>query len=142
MDLGVFQRNSANSQVIQNDVQMDEHVDRQGDIMKEWIQHELKRKVILNSDGKCFHCGKKATLARKDARGLPALFDEKGRKFHIDHLKSKCIGGETTLENLVISCVDCNQKKQRQTLQYEEEVKAFIAKVNADAPESARPKGD
>ncbi|MBI2137287.1 HNH endonuclease [Candidatus Woesearchaeota archaeon] len=99
----------------------------------EWITHEIKRRLILRSKGVCYHCKKKAVNAMVDGRGLPSLYDEKGRKFHIDHLKPLCIGGENKEDNLVVSCRDCNQKKQRQNLRHKEEVDKFLEMVNSRA---------
>jgi 5-methylcytosine-specific restriction endonuclease McrA len=98
-----------------------------------WITHDIRRRVILKSKGRCFHCKKKAAKADVDARGLPSLYDEKGRKFHIDHNRPLCTGGKDKESNLVVSCADCNQKKKRQTLLYKKEVDEFIKKVNKNA---------
>lgn len=95
-----------------------------------WISHEVRRRVVLKSKGRCFHCKKMAAKAAVDARRLPSLYDEKGRKFHIDHLKPLWQGGEDKESNLVVSCPDCNLKKKKQTLLYKKEVDKFIEMVN------------
>lgn len=52
------------------------------------------------SDPKCFFCR------------IPLLPDQ----VHIDHLTPASRGGETTIDNLVVSCADCNHLKHDRTL--------------------------
>ena len=112
-------------------MQLDEHADRPEEKVMRWITHAVRRRIVLHSEGMCFHCKKRAARAALDRKGLPGLYDEKGRKFHIDHLVPSCIGGNDKEENLVMSCPECNMKKKRQTLRYKEEVDRFIEMVNA-----------
>jgi 5-methylcytosine-specific restriction endonuclease McrA len=58
----------------------------------------LSRRNIIKRDGnKCAYCGKKET------------------NLTIDHILPKARGGKDTWENLVASCVRCNNKKGDRT---------------------------
>ena len=57
------------------------------------------RAAIKRFGGRCFHCGKKM---------LP---DGQPREQTLDHLRSRCDGGEDVLHNLVFSCRPCNRRK-------------------------------
>lgn len=96
----------------------------------DYISYEIKRRVILLSGGFCYHCKKKATTASIDKKKIPAIYDEKGRRFNIDHLIPLCIGGSNEEKNLVISCQDCNFKKARQTFNSEKETQTFVDNIN------------
>lgn len=98
-----------------------------------WITHEIRRKVILNSKGKCFYCKKNAAKAAVNKRGMPILYDENGRTFHIDHKQPLFMGGKDDISNLVMACADCNLKRKKQTLLHEPEVKKFVQMVNKRA---------
>jgi hypothetical protein len=55
------------------------------------------RSRILERDGRvCRYCGR--TIGPRS-------------KFHLDHVKPASAGGETTEENLVVSCIPCNSSK-------------------------------
>lgn len=58
-----------------------------------------RQNVFLRDKGKCQYCGVRVTL--QDAT--------------FDHVVPRCQGGQTRWENIVISCVSCNQKKSGRT---------------------------
>jgi len=58
-----------------------------------------RRTVYLRDGGRCQYCGAKVPL---DAATY-------------DHLVPRCQGGETVWENILLSCVPCNQKKGGRT---------------------------
>ncbi len=57
-----------------------------------------KRHILLRDDYTCAYCGKRATS-----------------HMSIDHILPKAKGGKSTFENVVTSCVPCNQKKDNRT---------------------------
>ena len=56
--------------------------------------------VWLRDRGHCQYC----------ARSVPK------NDFTFDHVFPKSLGGKTTWENIVVACVECNQKKNNHTL--------------------------
>lgn len=57
-----------------------------------------KRQAVDRDGGKCRYCG-----------------IEVGINFHLDHVKPRAYGGQTTLDNLVVACAPCNLKKSGRT---------------------------
>ena len=99
-------------------------------MQKQWITHEIKRKVMLKSEGQCFHCGKKATKALINKRGLPELKDENNQTFQYDHLIPELDGGNSDESNIVISCEKCNKSRSRSTRKYQNKISEFIKTIN------------
>lgn len=99
-------------------------------MQKKWVTHEVKRKVMLKSEGKCFHCGRKPYKATLNKRGLPELRDENNQVFQYDHLIPEIEGGKNDETNIVISCEKCNKERKRGTRKYQAEVESFIKKIN------------
>jgi 5-methylcytosine-specific restriction endonuclease McrA len=54
--------------------------------------------LLKNSEGKCYYCGK-----------------ELNGEYHIDHKIPVSKGGTNAIENLAVSCPECNRKKQAMT---------------------------
>lgn len=54
-----------------------------------------RRNIYSRDHGKCVYCGQKVTLS----------------SFTIDHVHPRCAGGETSWENVVTSCMTCNNRK-------------------------------
>lgn len=58
-----------------------------------------RKNVYLRDKGKCQYCRVKVTLS----------------EFTYDHVLPRSRGGKTTWENIVVSCLPCNQKKGDRT---------------------------
>jgi 5-methylcytosine-specific restriction endonuclease McrA len=58
-----------------------------------------RENVLVRDSEKCQYCGRKVTL----------------KEFTYDHVVPRSQGGLTTWENVVVCCVDCNQKKACRT---------------------------
>src|SRR5258707_14700367 len=61
------------------------------------IPTRLRRLIIRRSLNRCEYC-------RLDQTGQEATF-------HIDHIKPRTSGGETTADNLALACVSCSLRK-------------------------------
>ena len=85
---------------------------------------------MLNSGGKCYHCGKKATKAFINNRGLPSLKDENNQTYQYDHLIPENNGGKSDESNIVISCEKCNKSRSRIGIEDKKKVTDFIDKIN------------
>lgn len=59
-----------------------------------------RKNVWLRDEGKCQYCSKAIN----------------SNEFTIDHVKPKCDGGQSSWDNVVVSCYKCNQKKGQKTL--------------------------
>lgn len=59
-----------------------------------------RRNVYIRDRGTCMYCGKKVAL----------------HSFTFDHIIPRCEGGTSCWENVVISCVKCNNQKDRMSL--------------------------
>jgi len=66
--------------------------------MKDAISGKLRRVVILRAGGRCEY-------SRLAQEGQEATF-------HIDHIKPRAAGGETSAENLALACVSCSLRKE------------------------------
>lgn len=61
----------------------------------------FNRRTLFRRDGyRCQYCGKKPGT----------------EELTLDHVNPRCLGGQTTWENIVCSCIDCNRKKAGKTL--------------------------
>ncbi len=93
----------------------------------EWFQHKvyngkripyrLSKAIIKRDNGICQYCGKVAHYVYDNGLiiqafecdiicGFPRTFP-----FEIDHIKPKCLGGQTHYENLKLLCRMCNRSK-------------------------------
>lgn len=61
--------------------------------MREYISPELRKSVLDRDRNQCRYCG------------------TKNPPFHLDHVYPVIKGGETSAENLVTSCSNCNSRK-------------------------------
>lgn len=91
-----------------------------------WIPNNVRRIVSIKSEGKCFHCKKKASSASQDRWGILRFKDEQGIAFELDHLIPRRDGGSCDEHNLVLSCRQCNRTKKRVMLDYEEQTKKVL----------------
>lgn len=76
------------------------------------IPVEIVRRVWDRDDGRCQYCG-------IDAQSLS--YYDGGRKrwmgrAHLDHITPLALGGEDTVDNLVVACYRCNDSKGRLSL--------------------------
>jgi len=78
-----------------------------------WIPNPIKREVSIRDKGICTYCGKKATSATLDRWKIPKYKDEKGIPFELDHKIPLSKKGETSVENIVLSCRSCNRRRNR-----------------------------
>jgi hypothetical protein len=58
---------------------------------------KIKYRLLLRDGNKCHYCRER--------------FDEKENQPTIDHVVAKSKGGENRIENYVLACYDCNQRK-------------------------------
>ncbi len=58
-----------------------------------------RKNVWVRDKGTCQYCNQRVSLSN----------------FTYDHVVPRRIGGKTTWENIVVSCVECNQKKRDRT---------------------------
>ena len=65
--------------------------------MSSYIPAELREQVLTKADGRCAYC-----------RSLEELM---GVTFEIEHIIPKSAGGDTSQENLCLSCPTCNRYK-------------------------------
>lgn len=91
-----------------------------------WIPAAVRNEVAKRDRGVCQHCGKKATKAEVNKRGILTFFDENGRSFHLDHKKSVANGGEHTAKNIVLSCENCNLSQRKRKLSNDNEIKSIL----------------
>ena len=77
--------------------------------LRRFIPIDLKIKVIERDKFKCAICGKKLTPC-KDARRFIKLGTG---LYHIDHIVPVLQGGRATLENLRLTCPECNLKRSK-----------------------------
>lgn len=61
------------------------------------IPTRLRRQVIAASHGRCAYCHSPQALM--------------GVEFEVDHIVPRSAGGQTTLDNLCLSCPNCNRAK-------------------------------
>jgi 5-methylcytosine-specific restriction endonuclease McrA len=60
-----------------------------------------RENVYIRDNGECQYCGRPLHLYKRNDKS----------EFTFDHVIPRSLGGQTTWENVVISCVDCNKKK-------------------------------
>lgn len=58
---------------------------------------EIRREVVRRADGRCEYCR--------------IHQDDVASRHQVDHVLSVKHGGETTLDNLALSCLTCNRRK-------------------------------
>lgn len=61
------------------------------------LSAELKSAVWEKSQGRCWYCGVQCNPFTN---------------LHIDHIRARVKGGDDSIDNLVVSCVSCNQAKR------------------------------
>lgn len=92
----------------------------------EWFKHstgnkkispKLRTTVAFRDKGFCQICGKVAHFCKWNGSYwnfyeiITYLHDEYHISFDIDHIKPRCQGGKTTLDNLQLLCQHCNRVK-------------------------------
>lgn len=90
------------------------------------IPMDIQRKVFERDKYKCQYCGKEATWQVFNRNGITQLFENKPTSlnrwqhfwdwqdpvpFEIDHIVPICEGGDNNIENLKLSCRNCNRSK-------------------------------
>ena len=98
--------------------------------LQRFIPIDLRVEIIERDGFKCQICGKFIT-SDKDAR---RLVKHANRMYHIDHIVPVVQGGRATLENLRLTCPQCNQKRKR--LFTFKEILAF-AETRGNSPQTA-----
>jgi 5-methylcytosine-specific restriction endonuclease McrA len=58
-----------------------------------------RRNILIRDHATCQYCGKVVTT----------------QEFQIEHVIPRCQGGKTTWENVVVSCIKCNSRKDGRT---------------------------
>ena len=77
--------------------------------LRRFISQDMKVEIIERDGFKCRICGKFLTSC-KDAKRLVKLGQG---LFHIDHVVPVVQGGRATLENLQLTCPECNLKRKK-----------------------------
>lgn len=77
--------------------------------LRRFISMDMKVAIVDRDNFKCQECGKFLTSCR-DARRFVKLGQG---LFHIDHIVPVQQGGRATLENLRVTCPDCNLKRKK-----------------------------
>jgi len=83
--------------------------------MKKAIPIEVKRQV-LDRDSACVYCGRPVFKVIRDDVPISQRWraiDERGATFHFEHKVPLAAGGESTVENICLSCPECNLTKAR-----------------------------
>lgn len=74
----------------------------------------LRRAVILRDGARCRYCGYPAhhvVIGGSESRCRWRAYDHIGRAMPFDHVVARCYGGDTSEENIVLSCVRCHTQK-------------------------------
>lgn len=100
------------------------------------VRGELRRQISLRDRGRCRHCKVKASRAEINKRGEIVFYDKLGKIFHIDHLKPVSEGGKNNLDNLVLSCVNCNTSVRRKLVYRNTEVGRLLKEINGKEKEA------
>lgn len=67
------------------------------------MHKDVRSKLRIKQGGKCCYCGKKMIKAAHiEGKSLPHNAET------IEHLKRKNEGGLNTLDNVALSCIECN----------------------------------
>ena len=77
--------------------------------LRRFIPMDMKVEIIERDGFKCQICGKFLTTCREAKRFAKLA----SGLFHIDHIVPVSQGGRATLENLRLTCPDCNRKRKR-----------------------------
>lgn len=70
-----------------------EYIPKTVKVRRDSISDDLRKFILIRDHHTCRYCGSKTP------------------PFHLDHVYPVSKGGETSADNLVTSCEDCNQKK-------------------------------
>lgn len=92
-----------------------------------YISAAVRNAVSKRDRGICQHCGRRATRAEVSKRGVLQYWDDVGRVYHLDHRVPTSQGGESTPENLLLSCAPCNLSKRRAVAANDPEVLAILS---------------
>lgn len=87
-----------------SNLEYEEKIEYQGDLYDKWNRVPKLTFIIFRlfiQNGKCYYCDK--SIYQSVASGI---------KPEIDHVVPKSKGGLSTIDNLVLSCRRCNQKKK------------------------------
>lgn len=100
--------------------------------LRRFVPLDMKIKLLERDNFKCQICGKFITTCR-DARRFVKLGSG---LFHVDHIIPVVQGGRATLENLRITCPECNMKRKKSLT-----FKDIIAELSGDSPQPAADSG-
>ena len=100
--------------------------------LRRFVPLDMKIKLLERDNFKCQICGKFITTC-KDARRFVKLGSG---LFHVDHIIPVVQGGRATLENLRITCPECNMKRKKSLT-----FKDIIAELSGDSPQPAADSG-
>lgn len=96
--------------------------------LRRFISIDMKAEIIERDGFKCQICGKFLTTC-KDAKRFVKLATG---LYHIDHIVPVNQGGRATLENLRLTCPDCNLKRKRK-FTFDE----ILAETRRELPQAA-----
>ena len=109
--------------------------------LRRFIPMDLKRAVLERDKMKCSICGKYVTSCQDVTRFLKLG----AGLYHIDHIVPVLQGGRATLENLRLTCPDCNLKRKKKftfSEILEETINGCQSDVCGESPQVAESCGD
>lgn len=86
--------------------------------------------MAKRSRGVCHNCGKKASRAKINARGILCFYDEAGIIFHVDHILPIRDGGGHGEKNLSMACAKCNMSVRKKKAANDPEIIELLGRVN------------
>ena len=101
--------------------------------LRRFISRDMKIQLLERDKFKCQICGKYVTSCR-DAKRFVKLGSG---LYHVDHIVPVVQGGRATLENLRITCPECNLKRKRTISIHEILSEALNAADCGEMPQSA-----
>ena len=104
--------------------------------LRRFIPMDLKRAVLERDKMKCSICGKYVTSCQDVTRFLKLG----AGLYHIDHIIPVLQGGRATLENLRLTCPDCNLKRKKKftfSEILEETINGFQSDVCGESQQAA-----
>lgn len=102
-----------------------------------WVRHSTRLALYARHDFRCVYCERDAARSRTP------------RRFGLDHLVARELGGTNAAENLAMACKDCNARKGAMDLdawldvlaEEGRDVDAIRARLGATLAEIDRPLG-
>ena len=91
-----------------------------------WIKAEVRHQIAKRDRGICQICGRKASKAEINKRGILTFLDKHGRPYQLDHLVSAS-KGDHSMNNLRLSCANCNNSKRKKKSENDTEILKILS---------------